>query len=129
MNDDALTLPADLDVRLMHLKAKTKFAPDDMYVGYLPEEHQPAAEKLINDLISKLQVELPKKPSKTYLKEQISDTYAWFDLSDTEDRERCILYLEQTLEAVGVPPSERAISKWLPPFDLTAMLAHPHLEN
>lgn len=127
--DDRLTLPADMTAQLARLKAQPKFLPDAMYTGYRSEEHRPAAAKLVDDLIDKLQTNLPQNPSRAFLKQAINDTYAWFELSDTEDRERCAIYLEEILTAVGIPAPDGDINAWLDPFDPLNLLHHPHLEN
>ncbi len=127
--NDKLALPPDFDATLAKLLSKPKFEPDNTYTGYFPEEHRSAAAQLVNDLITRLRARLPSEPSRNYLKQQINDTYAWFELSDTEDRERCAIYLEAILQAAGLPPAESRIDAWLNPFDPATFASHPHLED
>ncbi len=134
--EDNIKVAADAQARLAKLKSISKFGPEDPsaqlplgYVGYLPPNHRKAAEKLVNAFIDKVQAELKGTLSRAWLKHELNDTYDWFGLSDTEDRERCAFYLEQVLAAVGLPSAEQDINFWLTPFDPIALASHPHLEN
>ena len=131
-----LTLPTDMDARLATLRKLPKFGPEEPspkmpvgYVGYLPEEHRPAAEARINALIDLVQADIRAHPDTAWLKQQINETFDWFELSDTEDRERCALYLEDVLKAVGVPAEHLDINDWLEPFDPASLGTKHHLED
>ena len=121
MTTDSLNLPADVLERLQALRTQPKFVPFEPsekfplgYVGYLPaEEDRAEAESHLNDLISQITTGIKDHPSKAFVLQQFSQTFAYFQNSDTEDRERLCYYLEDIMDAVGMASSDGVINKWM----------------
>jgi len=80
---------------------------------------QPAAEErrrlepLINDLLDRLLTGIEANPQKSWVLSQMNPTVAAFYLEDTEARDPCVDYLEQTLVILGIPGADGAFQKYL----------------
>lgn len=109
---------------LEKLLFKVKFGPEvesDMlpigYVGLLPEEDQPKANRLLNESIKRLIKILrnEKKIAKRIVLNEFESGLESFEnlAVDTEDRERVCYYYEEIMDIIGLDSTNELLNNWM----------------
>ena len=109
---------------LEKLLFKVKFGPEDEsddlpmgYVGLLPQENQPQANRLLNESIKKLINILrneKKVTNRMILNEFETGLESLEDIAfDTEDRERVCYYYEEIMDIIGLESTNELLNNWM----------------
>jgi Domain of unknown function (DUF4844) len=99
---------------LQALRAERKFVPDPriFYPGTASPERRLASERLVNGLIDTLIQDLPGRPAKGVVLSCMKVVLATYPVSDSEDRDRLLLYFEQILQVLKIANSNELFNVW-----------------
>lgn len=122
--DETLSVKPDAISKLKKLLEKEKFGPEEKtnqlplgYVGFLPEEDRPLANKIMNESIARLisVLEQNKKvTARMVLNEFENGLNSFEDLAfDTEDRERVCWYFEDIMDIIGLESTNELLNNWM----------------
>lgn len=122
--DETLDVKSDAIIKLKELLQKEKFGPEEKtdqlplgYVGFLPEEDRPLANKTLNESIVRLISILKqnnKVTSRIILDEFEIGLNSFEDLAfDTEDRERVCWYYEDIMDIIGLESTYELLNNWM----------------
>lgn len=122
--NDVLTINQDAVTNLRELLNKEKFGPEERseqlplgYVGFLPPESRPTANKLLNESISRLiqMLEKEQKVTKRLVLDEFEKGLNSFNelASDTEDRERVCWYYEDIMDIIGLESTNELLNNWM----------------
>lgn len=122
--DETLDVKSDAIIKLKELLQKEKFGPEEKtdqlplgYVGFLPEEDRPLANKTLNESIVRLISILKqnnKVTSRIILDEFEIGLNSFEDLAfDTEDGERVCWYYEDIMDIIGLESTYELLNNWM----------------
>lgn len=122
--DDVLEVNSNAIENLNRMMLDEKFGPEQQsdqlplgYVGFLPEESRPIANKNLNESINRIILILrdnKKITARMILNEFEIGLKSFNDLAnDTEDRERVCRYYEDIMDIIGLESSNELLNNWM----------------
>lgn len=112
-----LTINSNTIQSLKNLQSQKKFAEEGLYSGAPNESIRTRCEKLINELLEEVIVNIEQTPQKEFVMNEFMKTLAPFDEEDTEEREQACEYLERIMTILDIESSDGKINEWLYGFD------------
>lgn len=122
--NELMTIKPNAVNELEKLLFKVKFGHEEVsdkfpigYVGLLPEEDRPEANRALNESIKKLIKILRNEETiskRIILNEFESGLESFEDLAvDTEDRERVCYYYEEIMDIIGLESTNELLNNWM----------------
>jgi hypothetical protein len=105
--------PAVLE-QLSKLQAERKFDADltSFYPGAPSEASRAVAQAAVDELISSLRTELPARPQRSTVLRRFKIALVRFDDSESEERDQFLVYLNRTMQIVGISDSGELLNVW-----------------
>ncbi len=116
---DEAPLGSPDNARLQNLRSESKFAEfsPTLYPGAPTEVVRVRCERALNRYLEDL-LDLTSRPwSKQLVMNRTRTLLVEFQSEDSEERDRLLDYLEETLEAVGIESSDGLLNEWRYGFD------------
>jgi hypothetical protein len=121
MADQLIRLTDERIDELQSLKTLVKFAPEGLYQAPTDSIQQASAAH-IDALLDRLLVGLAQNPTKFYVLGEFKSTLKEFDLADSEEQDRALVYLENILDVLGIESSDGLLNMWRYGFDPSAKI-------
>ena len=119
MADQTLRLTGETVSQLQSLRALVKFGPQGLYQAPTDAVRQSSA-ALIDALLDRLLVGLPRYPTKSFVLGEFKSTLAEFESSDSEEQDQACAYIENSMDVLGIESSDGLLSQWRYGFDPSA---------
>jgi hypothetical protein len=119
MADQSIRLTGEKIGELQSLRTVVKFAPEGLYQAPTDSIRQASATH-IDALLDRLLVGLAQNPTKSYVLGEFKSTLKEFELADSEEQDRALLYLENILHVLGIESSDGLLNMWRYGFDPSA---------
>jgi hypothetical protein len=104
---------------LREFRLEPKF--EDTGIYHAPSEAvRTAAAARLNELLDRLVAAIAAHPTKAFVLSEFRRTLTEFDRSDSEERDRLLVYLERIMDMVGIESSDGLLNNWRYGFDPTA---------
>jgi hypothetical protein len=101
---------------LREFRMEPKFADGGIY--HAPSEaFRIAAAAHLNQLLDRLVAAIAAHPTKAFVLSEFRRTLTEFDSSDSEERDRLLVYLERIMDIVGIESSDGLLNYWRYGFD------------
>ena len=88
-----------------------------LYPGAPTEEVRAECEGRLNDLVDRLLRMLEADPRKAVALEEFRKVLPYFEMHDSEERDRVCSYLEQIMDILGIDSSDGLVNIWRYGFD------------
>jgi hypothetical protein len=108
-SEQKLVITPDTITALVSLRADQKFTD---LPGYSIEKEQQRNSITINAFLDRLIAGVEQQPSKKWVLNELEIAVEQFHLEDTEARERCIVYVEKTLQILKIQSVDRYFYKY-----------------
>lgn len=114
IQDKELTVTPEVIQRLRNLQREHKFGPDSRtyYPGAMSEELRVAAQASVDSTIQSLITELPKRSRRSTVLRTLKVALAEFPVSESEERDQMISYLQKVMGICGVESSSELFNVW-----------------
>jgi hypothetical protein len=104
---------------LREFRLEPKF--EDAGIYHAPSETvRIAAAARLNELLDRLAAAIAAHPTKAFVLSEFRRTLAEFDRSDSEERDRVLVYMVRIMDIVGIESSDGLLNNWRYGFDPTA---------
>ncbi len=107
----------DRQQALARFIAKKKFVPESYYPGATNEPDRLLYEAEVNELARSLGALSPDDQTKAVVLEKFKPTMEKFENTDSEERDRFLLYLDELMAIFGIDSSDGLLNKWRYGFD------------
>ncbi|TVP14334.1 DUF4844 domain-containing protein [Shewanella sp. KCT] len=110
----ALEITDSAVIELQDFLAQKKFIEDSSlkYPRAPDESVRASAEKVINDLTSRLIIGIPDNPTKAYVLGQFKLSLSQLESYDSEERDRALSYLESIMDILSIQSSDGLLNDW-----------------